>query len=416
MTESVLIARLSKRESTTEFPAQTRMETLRLGNLDVPVEIGEFWTARQRQAKRLHEVAYRGCFKPQLPRFFIERLTEPGEVVYDPFSGRGTAFLEAALLGRVPWANDISPLSRILAAPRLEVPQTDSVEARLAGIPMDSGAKAEIDLSMFYHPRTEAELVSLRRYLSERRARGNEDATDRWIRMVATNRLTGHSPGFFSVYSLPPNQAASPSAQRRINERLKQTPPYRGVTAIIAKKSRNLMKELTEEERKGLERLSVKARYLAGDARKTSSLPHGSVSLVVTSPPFLSVVQYADDNWLRLWFNGLDGKEIAAKITMAKTVPAWSEVMAGVFAELARILKPEGHVVFEVGEVDQGRIRLEEAVVPLGVAAGLSCAGILIHSQSFTKTANIWGVSNNSRGTNTHRLVIFKKSAPASAI
>lgn len=391
------------------------METLRLGDMEVPVEIGEFWTARQRQAKRLHEVAYRACFKPQLPRFFIERLTEPGEVVYDPFSGRGTTFLEAALLGRVPWANDISPLSRILAAPRLEVPAQESVESRLAEIPTDPGAKAEIDLSMFYHPRTEAELVSLRRYLTERRAQGTEDATDRWIRMVATNRLTGHSPGFFSVYSLPPNQAASATAQRKINERLKQTPPYRGVCAIIEKKSRILMKELTEEERKGLKSLSAKARYLDGDARETPSLPNGSVSLVVTSPPFLNVVQYAVDNWLRLWFNGLDGKAIAAKITMAKTVPAWSEVMAGVFAELTRIIKPGGHIVFEVGEVDQGRIRLEEAVVPLGIAVGLECAGILIHSQSFTKTANIWGVSNNARGTNTNRLVILRKNGSKTA-
>src|SRR5437868_6927339 len=50
--------------------------------------INEFWTAKQRAANSLHEVSYRACFKPQLPRFFIERLTQPGEVVYDPFMGR----------------------------------------------------------------------------------------------------------------------------------------------------------------------------------------------------------------------------------------------------------------------------------------------------------------------------------------
>ena len=46
--------------------------------------------SKQRAASSLHEVSYRACFKPQLPRFFIERLTEPGDVVYDPFMGRGT--------------------------------------------------------------------------------------------------------------------------------------------------------------------------------------------------------------------------------------------------------------------------------------------------------------------------------------
>src|SRR5262245_33588917 len=50
-----------------------------------PTFVNEFWTARQRQASSLHEVSYRACFKPQLPRFVIERLTQPGDVVYDPF-------------------------------------------------------------------------------------------------------------------------------------------------------------------------------------------------------------------------------------------------------------------------------------------------------------------------------------------
>ena len=45
------------------------------------------------------------------------------------------------------------------------------------------------------------------------------DLIDEWIRMVAINRLTGHSRGFFSVYTMPPNQAVSVDAQRKINER-----------------------------------------------------------------------------------------------------------------------------------------------------------------------------------------------------
>ena len=46
---------------------------------EVPTFVNEFWTATQRQASSLHEISYRACFKPQLPRFFIERLTQPGE-------------------------------------------------------------------------------------------------------------------------------------------------------------------------------------------------------------------------------------------------------------------------------------------------------------------------------------------------
>ena len=30
--------------------------------------INEFWTAKQRQANNLHEISYRACYKPQLPK------------------------------------------------------------------------------------------------------------------------------------------------------------------------------------------------------------------------------------------------------------------------------------------------------------------------------------------------------------
>ena len=107
-------------------------EELYLNERCIPVYRGEFWTARQRQASSLHEVSYRACFKPQLPAYFISRLTAPGDVVYDPFSGRGTTPLEAALHGRRVVANDVNPLSAILTRQRLEAPLPDAIETRLA--------------------------------------------------------------------------------------------------------------------------------------------------------------------------------------------------------------------------------------------------------------------------------------------
>jgi hypothetical protein len=62
-----------------------------------------------------------------------------------------------------------------------------------------------------------------------------------------------------------------------------------------------------------------------------------------------------------------------------------------------------------VGEVRAGTIKLEEAVLPCGVVAGLEPQLIVINAQSFTKTANCWGISNNNKGTNTNRIVVFRK-------
>jgi|SRR5437588_376450 len=167
--------------------------------LSVPGFVNEFWTARQRQAHSLHEVSYRACFKPQLPRFFIERLTQPGEVVYDPFMGRGTTLLEAALLGRVAYGCDVNPLSLRMIRPRLAPPSLEEVRERLQQIDFTAGTDFPEELLVFYHRQTLEQLVSLRRYLLERERTGAADGVDGWICLVALNRLTGHSPGFFSV-------------------------------------------------------------------------------------------------------------------------------------------------------------------------------------------------------------------------
>jgi len=383
-------------------------EDVETGPVTVTKYTNEFWTSRQRQASSIHEISYRACFKPQLPRFFISLLTRKGDVVYDPFNGRGTTAIEAALLGRSVIANDANPLSRIMTQARFFPPDLSLVEQRLAAIPPGSDP-AEIDLSMFYHPDTEREIVALRRYLLERKAARLEDSIDHWIAMVATNRLTGHSSGFFSVYTLPPNQAVSPVSQKRINEKRNQTPEYRNTCRIILSKSKSLMRSVSGADITNLRRAGKSALLVTGDARKTPAIPDASVHLTVTSPPFLDIVQYREDNWLRCWFNGLDANVVGKEITMARTVDSWKGVMGRVFAELFRITVPGGHVAFEVGEVRNRTIRLEEHVVPLGIAAGFACEGVLINQQNFTKTSNIWGVGNMAAGTNTNRIVVFRK-------
>ena len=375
--------------------------------LSVPTCVNAFWTAKQRAANSLHEISYRACFKPQLPRFFIERLTTPGQVVYDPFMGRGTTIIEAALLGRIPCGCDANPLSICMARPRLEPPAISEVEERLAAVDWRDSDEFPEELLTFYHPETLREICALKKHLQQRKATARLDPVDRWIQMVALNRLTGHSPGFFSVYTMPPNQAVTVQVQRKLNAKRGQAPPRRVVADLIRKKSAQLLSECGGQEMESLASAARGAVLLTAKANSTPEIRGGSVSLVVTSPPFLDVVDYANDNWLRCWFIGVDSASIA--LTVPKKIEEWQNVMTTVFKEMFRLLRPGGHVAFEVGEVRRGKIKLEEAVLPCGIKAGLAPVLVLINDHEFTKTANCWGVDNNSKGTNTNRVVVFCK-------
>ena len=199
---------------------------------------------------------------------------------------------------------------------------------------------------------------------------------------------------------MPPNQAVSVKAQLKINEKLGISPPERDVAAAIMKKSKSLLRD-------GCVPNQVRSSLHTGTAWEVPGIPDGVVNLTVTSPPFLDIVQYAADNWLRCWFAGIDPNAIA--IDMLRTEGAWTEMVRRVLVEQARILCPGGYVAFEVGEVRNGKVLLERMVWHAAESLPFERLGVMVNDQAFTKTANCWGVANGSKGTNSNRIALLQR-------
>lgn len=365
----------------------------------LPTCVDEFWTSKQRAGHSLHEVSYRACYKPQLPEYFIKKFCKTEAIVYDPFMGRGTTLIEGQLHGHRVIGNDINPLAKILAAPRLNPPTLEQIEARLQEIHLSTDAEIDTELLVFFHENTLQEIYGWRAYFQGKCL----DAVDAWLQMVACSRLTGHSTGFFSVFTLPPNLATSIVAQRKINKKRDQVPEYRDTKELILRKSKHLLRHsLPDCFRRN------DAILLTESADNTPQIADESVDLVVTSPPFLDTIDYMQDNWLRMWFCGIEIEQ--GKIWQLKSLEDWVDRMTDVLAELHRVLKHGGRIAFEVGEIRNGTILLENAVIKASIDVGLVPEMLMINAQHFTKTANCWGVSNNKKGTNSNRIVVLKRS------
>ena len=67
------------------------------------------------------------------------------------------------------------------------------------------------------------------------------------------------------------------------------------------------------------------------------------------------------------------------------------------------------HVAFEVGEVRNNTVLLEELVWRAATDLPFDKLGVMVNDQEFTKTANCWGVNNGSKGTNTNRIVLLRR-------
>lgn len=365
----------------------------------IPLYRGSFWTNTQRSGHSLHEIPYRACFKAQLPEFFINNHTKNGAKVLDPFSGRGTTLLQAALTGRNVVGRDINPLSIALLEPRLDPPQVCDIEKSLDELmkfrlPVMSGD----DMLVFYSEEILSQLYGLREFFANHKL----NRAEKWIRMVILSILSGHSTGHLSYYSLPPNSAATVSRQRKINEKYKDKKRNKNMKDLIIKKTKSLLRHVTESHRESLSGISVDLGV--SDSRHLD-IERESIDLVVTSPPFLDVIHYNSDNWIRHWFLGID----PPATTECRKVVDWNSFITETLVCLRDLLKPTGLIAFEVGEVKAKKINLEDEVIKCAVNADLVVKEILINDHSFTKTSNIWGVSNGDKGTNTNRIVCLRR-------
>ncbi len=375
----------------------------------VPRIYDEFWTAKQRQMHSLHyALSYRASFKPELPDYFIRKFTRDGGSVGDPFGGRGTTLLQANLLGRRGYSNDVNPLSERVAWPKVNPVSVDAVERRLSDLKLDAvrDLSREEDLSMFYHPQTYTEILNLRDYLKKHR-----DPVDRFIEMLALSRLHGHSPGFFSAYSFP--QISIPKAnQVKINRTRGADPEYRDIASRIIKKAKTALKDGQLEE---IAQHGKNTVITTGDSRKLKGWADNSVDLIVTSPPFLNTVDYVQDTWLETWFCGIDSQKLEKAVVQTPDLEEWMQFISDTLAELHRVVKKGGLVAMEVGEVRyQGELlNLDEAVVNLTCskrynAGQFKVVEVYVQSQEFTKLANCFKVTNNLLGTNSNRIVLME--------
>ena len=86
--------------------------------------------------------SYLASFPAALVHAFIARYTRPGDVVLDPFSGRGTAPLQATAEGRIGVGNDLNPLAHVLTSAKLEPAGPAEAGTRLASLRLAWAADA----------------------------------------------------------------------------------------------------------------------------------------------------------------------------------------------------------------------------------------------------------------------------------
>src|SRR6476660_2547195 len=109
-----------------------------------PIALAPEWKDQQRLwGHAFHPMcSYLASFPAALTHAFIARYSRPGDVVLDPFSGRGTTPLQACAEGRVGVGNDLNPLAHLLTAAKVQPATRAKAVTRLAALRLAWNADA----------------------------------------------------------------------------------------------------------------------------------------------------------------------------------------------------------------------------------------------------------------------------------
>jgi hypothetical protein len=283
---------------------------------------------------------YIGRMKTTMARSLVQLVSEPGDLIGDPFCGCGVIAYEAAVLGRRVLAGDWNPYGVLLTQAKLQAPRTfDQALLKLNDLWSLSRTylnrqdlrSVPLWVRKFFHRET------LRNALAFRDA--CFDLNESFLLACLLGILHHQRPGFLSF----PSSHLVPYLRDRKFPRESFPTLYeeRDVHKRLVAKIARLYRQVPDIQLPDREVLEVDAREFP--IRK-------DVQAIVTSPPYMNELDYVRDNRLRLWFVRRclpDGLELSSR----RREEHFRNLMRDVFCRLAPSVRPGGYIVLVLGDV-----------------------------------------------------------------
>lgn len=377
--------------------------------------------AYKKEFDPLHSLcSYLGAFPPSLANYFIKYFTDENDLVFDPFSGRGTTILESRLLNRKSFGSDMNPIALALSKAKSHQVKKNDIIKRINELEkgydyalfLPEAQAQQDEIHLIFHQRTLAQLCYLKDILLESKNKIDEFLVGAILGIMHGGERKDGSSGYLSI-SMPNTFSMSPEYVRRFVQTKELNRVYRNVFLLLKEKVEKVFAK---------HKSPLKSSFVVEcDAKKVSKSKalkgyKGKVDLILTSPPYLGIVNYAKQNWIRSWFLDSNPNEASEKLDDNLNINQWVQFSKQTLNELKKMLKPNGVAVFVIGDVAKSK----NSIIPLARDFALMVKetnlfkNVWIFSdyiQGADKTTRIWS-ETKGKATATDRIVILSDINP----
>ena len=300
---------------------------------------------------RFHALCpYFAMFPETFVEKWVDRLTKRNQVVLDPFCGRGTTPFQSLLMGRKALASDVNPVAYCVTRAKTNAPSAMAVRQRITRLESKFDVRmwepARRHTSEFFHyaynRSTLRQLLFLRAELEWERS-----DTDCMIAALVLGSLHGESEKSKSYLSnqMPRTISTKPAYSVRFWKTHGYEAPERDVFALL--RDRVAFRYESDPPTRAGTVLRTDMRELP---RLVESV--GPIRCVITSPPYLDVTNYEEDQWLRLWFLGGAPHPTYRKVSTddrhERPEKYW-DMISDMWRVLGRILAKNAEIVIRIG-------------------------------------------------------------------
>lgn len=327
---------------------------------------------------------YHSKYIPQIAGNLIKFLSKEGDLILDNFSGSGTTLIEAKLLNRNAIGVDINPLacliskSKTMNIPEKELNTTTAKLIEEIRILINStrtqkslsnfNQKTEDSLKEYkiadfpyingwFQPQVITELSIIKSQIGKL---DNEDVRD-FCLMV------------FSSIVREVSNAASEFGNLMISKKKQRV---NNTFERFEKKIKEATKKLIDFSKTVN---GSKVKVINGDTRNLDFIKDNQIDLIVTHPPYIAAVPYAEYQKLSLRWLGFSDREldniiIGGKRQSNHVVERFNNDMQKVFNEMHRVLKKDKYCCVVIGNpvVKEKKIGLNKTFVDMAKKSGFS--------------------------------------------
>lgn len=328
---------------------------------------------------------YSGKFIPQIAGRAIEILTAPGETVLDSYMGSGTTLLEASLKGRKAIGIDLNPLAVLISKVKnTVVEETDIQEIESNLIPYVRSLASGGQLSLLNQLVDEYRYA---RHFEDNLWRLSDPWNIKWYQQDVLFQLVQIYSGIEAIENETARNIALAAFSDILRKSSNASSHYPNVMYDKNAKKKPLpAKAFIESLRRITDAVLLMSRAMQGKSISTKivlgnnlnlPLDKDSVDAIISHPPYIAAIPYAEYGALSLTWMGFDCKELDAKLTGGRrhskqVVSRFMRDYAYYMAESYRVLKPDRSMFLMVGNpVLHGEyIDLHNITIQFAQAAG----------------------------------------------